>query len=192
MSATSGWSSHALLLIIALAVTGCDGTTAPPFAPRLPTHFSILANASSVDEDGREVSCRIETLVTLENRVEALPGRVVYYATGGGDAYRYVEKGNGIAVQFWAHTHFADLQIHIIGADSIEIRSPGAETATERFWREFSVFPGRMQSADEVNQELARGTWTCRPMDTPPSSGEYYDVTGTAPGTWSLIGESSE
>jgi hypothetical protein len=55
-----------------------------------------------------------------------------------------------------------------------------------RFWREFALFAGHSRNANPLTGDLAHGTWTCQPMDTPPSSGEYHDPEGTADGTWLL------
>ena len=153
----------------------------------LPKNLALLAEASSVDAAGRRIECSVETHITLGARVERSATTVMHYGQGGGDARRYVEREGGSAVAFWAHTYFEDLRIALIGGDSLEIRSPLSETVTDsRFWHEFAVFPGRTRNLDAVTGELASGTWTCWPMDTPPSSGEYHDVDGIAPGTWVL------
>lgn len=168
---------------------GCAGVE--PVAPVndrsiLPPKLKFVAEAVSVDANNRKVECAIETLIQLSERVERSEARVVQFGSGGGDARRYVDKENGNAVLFWADTYFEDLRIHLIGNDSIEIRSPISEGTPERFWREFAVFAGNTRNANPTTGELAQGNWTCQPMDTPPSSGEYYDVDGFAAGTWIL------
>jgi hypothetical protein len=175
-------------MAVLAAGTGCSSNEAVAPAPgreALPTDLRLEAAAFGVDA-GITVDCGSETFITLDQRVDRSQGRLVQHGEGGGDARRYVDRGNDIMVGFWAHTYFRDLQFHLIGQDSIEIRSPLSEGATERFWREFAVFAGNTRNANPATGELAQGTWTCRPMDTPPSSGEYYDPEGTAAGTWIL------
>jgi hypothetical protein len=152
----------------------------------LPASLRLTAEAFSVDANGLTVQCSIDTYITLNDRVDSEAGVLIQYGEGGGDARRYRDISVDRAVSFWAHTYFANLQFHQIGADSLEIRSPESASATERFWREFTVFAGNTRSANPLTGELAHGTWTCNPMDTPPSSGEYYDVDGFADGTWTL------
>ena len=175
--------------LLPVAVTAaCSGETVtmPPASPDpLPSALVLEAEASGEDA-GLVIECTILTIIELTSRVDREPGLAVQYGSGGGDANRYIEHPDGNAISFWAHTAFEDLRVHLIGADSIEIRSPLAETTSERFWHEFTVFPGHTRLASESTGEVARGTWTCRPMDTPPSSGEYYDPEGSVPGTWVL------
>jgi hypothetical protein len=175
-----------LFAMIALAAAcGGDEPLGPVTGDPLPPALLFVAEAQGVDA-GLAISCSIETIMMLDARVDRSATRIVQYGTGGGDARRNVLKDDGSGVGFWAHTYFPDLQIHLIGADSIEVRSPIGETATERFWREFAFFAGHRRNASPETGELARGSWTCRPMDTPPSSGGYYDPVGTIPGTWVL------
>jgi hypothetical protein len=162
-----------------------DGGFAPVAGDPLPAALLLTAEAQGFDA-GLQITCSIETIVTLNDRVDRHATRIVQYGTGGGDARRNVEKSDGNSIGFWAHTHFPDLEIHLIGADSLQVRSPIGETATERFWRELALFAGHRRNASTGTGEVARGTWTCRPMDTPPSSGGYYDPVGTVVGTWLL------
>jgi hypothetical protein len=152
----------------------------------LPGNLKLVAEASSINASGKRINCGIETIVTLGSRIDRGETAVVQYGTGGGEASRYADK-DGYAVQFSADTYFPDLEFHLIGVDSLEVRSPASTPVQERFWHEFAVFAGSSRNADPANGVLARGTWTCRPMDTPPSSGQYYDVDGIATGTWMLV-----
>ena len=144
-----------------------------------------MAEAHHVGPDGLRIDCSVETVVMLTDRVIYAGGRTVQFGTGGGEASRYREITPERAVQFWADTHFPTLEFHLVGGDSVEVRSPESESTPERFWREFAVWGGRRIVVDGL--ALARGTWTCYPMDTPPSSGEYYDAEGVAVGTWTLM-----
>jgi hypothetical protein len=174
-------------------VVGVTWACAEASAPRiddadlLPASLRLVAEAHGVNPDGLRIDCTVETVITLHDRVERSAGRTVQHGEGGGDATRYRDVTPERAVQFWAHTYFTGLEFHLLGGDSIEVRSPESETATERFWREFAVWPGSRRHADPLTGELARGPWTCQPMDTPPESGEYYDAAGTAVGSWSLM-----
>ncbi|HWL39208.1 MAG TPA: hypothetical protein VNO75_03140 [Gemmatimonadaceae bacterium] len=176
-------------LCVALLGGGCSGTDRmgpSGFQDPLPANLVFVAQAAGIYRDNLWVDCGIDTYMTLDSRIERGTAHLTQFGTGGGDARRYVDKPNGTAIAFWAHTVFADLRIDLIGRDSIEIRSPESANATERFWREFAVFAGNTRDPDLAAGVLARGTWTCQPMDTPPSSGEYHDVEGTASGTWVL------
>jgi hypothetical protein len=146
----------------------------------------FVAHAGGIYRDNLRVDCTINTYISLDSRSERSTGGTTLFGTGGGDATRNVEKPNGSSVAFWAHTGFNDLRVVLIGSDSIEIRSPESVNATERFWREFTVFAGNTRETDPAAGVYAHGTWTCHPMDTPPSSGEYYDFEGSAAGTWEL------
>jgi hypothetical protein len=71
-------------------------------------------------------------------------------------------------------------------ADSVEVRPPQSATATERFWKEFTRFPGNQRDRNPAQGVFAHGTWTCQPLDTPESSGQYFDNEGSVAGTWTL------
>ena len=182
-------------LCVGLLGAGCtaDHDPAAPHDTRdlLPASMVFIAEAAGTYGDGLAVDCAIETHITLDSRVERSATTVTQFGSGGGDAKRYVDKPNGNTVGFWAHTGFADLRFHLIGRDSIEIRSPESAESPERFWHEFTLFAGNTRDADPATGVLARGSWTCQPMDTPPSSGEYHDVEGSASGTWTLKREDS-
>lgn len=171
-----------LLLVIAAACS--DGTG--PGEGRLPPRMRLVAQAEGSDQAGIFVQCHIATSITLTGERDDRAGAVVYFAEGGGDASRQIDREGANSVAFWADTYFESLEFHLIHPDSIEIRSPQSEDAESRFWHEFAVFPGNTRSASSETGEVARGTWTCRPMDTPESSGEYYDPVGSAEGTWTL------
>jgi hypothetical protein len=179
---------RALSLSTLLGILAGCGDSLSPVGDRelLPRDLQFVAVAFSVDANGRKVDCGIDTYITLGTRVDRSETLLVQYGEGGGDARRYVDKASGNTVGFWAHTYFRDLRFHLIGADSIEIRSPESEGVPERFWREFALFAGNTRNADPLTGALAQGSWTCQPMDTPESSGEYHDVEGTARGTWIL------
>ncbi|MGH7530326.1 MAG: hypothetical protein ACREMN_08095 [Gemmatimonadales bacterium] len=175
------------LLILAGAAWGCADASAPAVErDLLPSRLLLVAEAHAVDADGLRIDCAVATHVTLQARVDRPSGRVIQYGAGGGEASRYRDVNAERAVQFWADTYFATLEFHLIGTDSIAVRSPESEAVTERFWHEFAVWAGSRSQADPSSGALASGPWTCQPMDTPPSSGEYYDAEGTAPGSWSL------
>ena len=178
------------VLCVGLLAAGCsaDRDPAGPQAAGelLPERMVFLAEAAGTYGDGLVVDCAIETHITLDSRVQRSATTVIQFGSGGGDAKRYVDKPGGNTVGFWAHTGFADLRFHLIGRDSIEIRSPESAESPERFWHEFTLFAGNTRDADPASGVLARGSWTCQPMDTPQSSGEYHDVEGTASGTWTL------
>jgi hypothetical protein len=171
-----------LLLLIAAACS--DGTG--PGEGRLPARMRLVAQAEGSDQAGIFVQCHIETSIALTGEQDDRAGAVVYFAEGGGDASRRIDREGANSVAFWADTYFESLEFHLIHPDSIEIRSPQSEDTESRFWHEFAVFPGHTRNASTETGEVARGTWTCRPMDTPESSGEYYDPVGSAEGTWTL------
>jgi hypothetical protein len=53
----------------------------------------------------------------------------------------------------------ADLEIRLIGADSVELRSPlSADDTKSRFWHELGRLPGHRRDANPDTGELARGT----------------------------------
>jgi hypothetical protein len=175
-----------LLLPLFCLTLACRDAGAPSDAQDLlPPQLRLVAEAHSVDENGLRIDCSVETVVTLAERVDRDQGRLVQYGSGGGDASRFRDISAERSVQFWADTHFPTLEFHLIGTDSIEIRSPESEGVTERFWREFAVWAGQRTAAG--GSALAGGPWTCQPMDTPPSSGEYYDAEGVAAGSWTLL-----
>jgi hypothetical protein len=171
-------------LLAWLSVACYTDGTAPADARRLPTTLRLVAEAHLVDAQGLRIDCGVETLVTLSDRVEGDGTRLVHYGAGGGEARRYRDLSAERSIAFWADTHFPDLEFHFIGFDSIEVRSPLSASATERFWHEFAVWAGNTRGATATR--LAGGAWTCWPMDTPPTSGDYYDAEGVAIGTWSL------
>lgn len=157
----------------------------------LPNRLRLVAEAVSVNAAGLKIECSVETFVTLTAKVDRSGGRIVQHGEGGGDARRYRDLSTDRAVDFWAHTYFTSLEFHLIGGDSVEVRSPESANATERFWREFALWAGHARIANPAAGELARGSWICWPMDTPPSSGEYYDAEGVAEGTWTIIADPS-
>ena len=174
--------------VASLLITACggDSTVSPEDMPLLPTQLLFRADAAGIADNGKATECFVETYIEIGETVRR-NGRAVQLATGGGDAFRSIDHGNGIAVQFWAHTGFADLEFHHVSADSLEIRSPLGEAVTDsRFWHELGFMAGHRRAETLAPGELARGTWTCHPMDTPPSSGEYYDAEGSLDGTWVL------
>jgi hypothetical protein len=175
-----------LLLPLFCLTLACRDAAAPGDAQDLlPSQLRLVAEAHAVDENGLRIDCSVETVVTLARRVDRDQARIVQYGSGGGDASRFRDISAERSVQFWADTYFPTLEFHLIGTDSIEIRSPESAGVTERFWREFAVWAGRRFAAGET--ALAGGPWTCQPMDTPPSSGEYYDAEGVAAGSWTLF-----
>lgn len=168
-------------------MASCDSadTMGPDEVDLLPAQLVFRADAAGVADNGKPTSCFIETMIDVGETVRR-DGRAVQLATGGGDAFRSIDHGDR-SVQFWAHTGFADLEIHHVSADSLEIRSPLSEAVTDsRFWHELGLMAGHRRVETLGPGELARGTWTCHPMDTPPSSGEYYDAEGSLEGTWVL------
>jgi hypothetical protein len=156
-----------MAVLTAGAVTSCSSgeTTSPEEVDLLPTQVLFRADAEGIADNGKRTQCWIETFIEIGATVER-GGRVVQQATGGGDAFRSIDRDEDTSVQFWAHTAFADLEFHHVSKDGL--------MAGHR--RAVALAPG----------ELARGTWTCHPMDTPPSSGEYYDPSGSLDGTWVL------
>lgn len=175
-----------LLLPLLCLTLACRDAGAPSDARDvLPPQLRLVAEAHSVDANGLRIDCSVETIVSLASRVDRAAARIVQYGAGGGEASRFRDVSAERSVQFWADTYFPTLEFHLIGADSIEIRSPESAGVTERFWREFAVWAGRRYAAGET--ALAGGPWTCQPMDTPPSSGEYYDAEGVAAGSWTLL-----
>jgi hypothetical protein len=181
------------LFLLAVTALGCEGGTAPTGVPGaqlpLPRNLVFQAEAAGTYASDLGVHCTITTHIALSEGAERTSSLVVQVGTAGGDATRSVEKANGNVVQFWAHTYFADLRVRLVGSDSIEIRSPLSEASAERFWHEFSLFAGNTRRMVGDSEVLARGSWMCHPMDTPPSSGEYYDAEGSVPGTWVLMNE---
>jgi hypothetical protein len=163
------------------------GGNGPGGRALLPASLRLEAAAVSVDAQGRRVDCGVTTLVMLGTRTDRRGDRVVQFGAGGGEARRYRDLSTDRAVQFWADTYFPTLEFHLIGSDSVEVRSPESEGTPERFWREFALWAGHTRAANRAAGELATGVWTCWPMDTPPSSGEYYDAEGVAVGTWRLV-----
>ena len=177
-----------MAVLTAGAVTSCSSgeTTSPKEVDLLPTQLLFRADAEGLADNGKRAQCWIETFIEIGATVER-GGRVVQQATGGGDAFRSIDRDEDTSVQFWAHTGFADLEFHHVSTDSLEIRSALAEAVTDsRFWHEFGLMGGHRRAGALAPGELARGTWTCHPMDTPPSSGEYYDASGSLDGTWVL------
>jgi hypothetical protein len=180
----------ASLLASTVMTAGCADSANAPAVPivrdLLPATAVLRAEASGMGGD-LLVQCTVNTSIRIGSNTDTLDDRIIQRGEGGGDATRSVTHPNGDKVQFWAHTQFESLVFHLIGTDSLQVRSPPAEQETEsRFWREFRLFPGTARDADPPNGVIATGTWTCRPMDTPPSSGQYHDPTGTVAGTWVL------
>ena len=175
------------LVAALLCQASCSSETLAPAGDRiLPADLRLQAEAAGIDA-GKDISCRLDIRMRLDGPIDRSTYRVVQHGTGGGDAMRgwVVPAGNGIT--FWADLFIADLEIHLVGSDSIEMRSPAAMADTEsRFWHELGLLPGHTRNADPAVGELAHGSWTCRPMDTPPGSGEYFDNIGTVTGTWKL------
>jgi hypothetical protein len=175
------------LLTTALIGQGCgNGTLSPADERVLPAGLRLVAEATGTDA-GKDLSCSLGILARLDGAIERSTGRIVQFGTAGGDARRgwVVPAGNGVS--FWAELAIADLEAHLIGADSVELRSPlGMAVTDSRFWRELGLLAGHTRNANPLTGELARGVWTCRPMDTPPSSGEYFDNAGTVTGRWTL------
>lgn len=179
---------RAILKALPVLTLACYQTAEPADRTLLPASLWLVADAESVGPDGLRVDCHVETAVTLTGRVIYAGGRTVQFASGGGEASRYRDVSADRAVQFWADTHFPALEFHLVDGDSIEVRSPESEDVTERFWRAFALWGGRRAAGPGLTPPiLASGTWTCYPMDTPPSSGEYYDAEGIAVGTWRLL-----
>ena len=169
-----------------MAACSSNSSVSPEETPLLPAQVLLRADAEGVADNGKAAQCYIETIIEIGEMVRR-NGRTVQLATGGGDAFRWITRGDGTSVQFWAHTSFPDLEFHHVSADSLEIRSPLGETVTDsRFWHELGLMAGHRRAETLAPGELARGKWTCRPMDTPPSSGGYYDPDGSLEGTWVL------
>jgi hypothetical protein len=175
------------LLTVALFGPACRNETLSPAGERsLPAGLRLVAEAVGTDA-GKDITCSLDILMRLDGSVERSTNRVVRYGTAGGEARRgwVVSAGNGVS--FWAELFIADLEAHLIGADSVELRSPlGIAVTDSRFWRELGLLAGHTRNANPAAGELAHGVWTCRPMDTPPSSGEYFDNVGTVVGSWTL------
>ncbi|HYC52552.1 MAG TPA: hypothetical protein VEB19_15675 [Gemmatimonadaceae bacterium] len=163
-----------------------DPTETDDSIRQLPTELRFEAFANGQLPDGRDIQCSIETHIVITSEVAVAGNATIRTGTGGGDARRNKELANGNSVAFWATTGFQDLQVAYIGTDSIEIRSPASADVTERFWKEFARFAGSRRNLDPAQGVYAEGDWTCHPMDTPESSGEYYDAEGSMPGRWTL------
>jgi hypothetical protein len=157
-----------LALTLMSLACGTEAALGPVGDRVLPTELRLQAQAAGVDA-GKDISCSLDTHLRLDGAVDRSTHRVVQHGTGGGDAQRGWEVPAGNGVGFWAELFIADLEAHLIGADSVELRSPLGMAVT-----------------DPLTGELARGVWICRPMDTPPSSGEYFDNVGTVAGSWTL------
>jgi hypothetical protein len=184
-------SKFTVVLLVTL-LASCSGKERSPLGPSLPggeplpLQLRFLAEAEGIADNGKHAACSIDTYIELSGEVveEGSPQQV---GTGGGDAQRTIEKTATTSVAFWAHTYFNLLEFHLLGRDSLEIRSPESSQVTDsRFWKEFALFAGHRRSSELAEGELARGRWTCHPMDTPPSSGEYEDREGSIAGTWVL------
>lgn len=178
----------AAAVALSVIMTACDSgsTVRPEEMPLLPGQVLFRADAAGVADNGKDTQCWVETYIEIGELVQR-NGRNVQLATGGGDAFRSIDHGDGTAVQFWAHTGFADLEFHHVSADSLEIRSPLGEAVTDsRFWHELGFMAGQRRAETLAPGELARGTWTCHPMDTSPEAGSYYDFDGSLEGTWVL------
>lgn len=180
----------AVVLLTFSACASNEPTGPAAGQPLLPSRLRLVAEAVSVNAAGLRIECSVETFVTLTAQVDRSGGRIVQHGEGGGDARRYRDLSTDRAIDFWAHTYFTSLEFHLIGTDSVEVRSPESVDVTERFWRAFALWAGHT-TAHPAAGELARGSWTCWPMDTPPSSGEYYDAEGVAEGTWTLLADPS-
>ena len=174
------------LLTAACRDVGGPGVTDHPIR-ELPTELRFIAVADGDLEDGRHLQCSIDTYITITADVAVADGATIRTGTGGGEATRYKERLDGTTVGFWAHTYFNDLQVAYIGSDSVEIRSPQSSQATERFWKEFARFAGDRRAQDATQGLFAEGSWTCQPMDTPESSGGYFDNEGSITGRWTLM-----
>jgi hypothetical protein len=192
MQATSFMNApdrRSIVIIAALLCQACGSSEAlSPAGDRvLPTTLRLMAEATGSDA-GKDINCHLDIRMMLAGAPERSTHRVIQHGTGGGDAFRGWTNPGGGGISFWADLFISDLEIHLIGADSIELRSPASMADTEsRFWHELGSLPGHTRDANPATGELAHGTWTCRPMDTPPSSGEYYDPDGTVPGSWLLL-----
>lgn len=177
--------------IVAAALFGqaCGaGETLAPVGERiLPPGLRLVAEAAGTDA-GKNITCMLDIHMRLDGSIDRSTHRVVQYGTGGGDARRGWVVPAGGGVTFWAELGMGDLEAHLIGADSLEFRSPiGMAVTDSRFWHELGLLAGHTRNANPLTGELAHGIWTCRPMDTPPSSGEYFDNVGTVAGTWTLL-----
>ena len=180
-------SPRALLAL--LGTSACSG--AEPLGPgdvQLPLgtlHF--VAEASGLS-DGLQVDCTIDGLVEVKTGPEPSGSIVIYRGTGGGDAHRTVRRQDGSGVDFWAEYYMANLEVHLLSGDRIEIRdvTEYPDKGSSRFWDAMLLFQGDA-AQDRAADELAHGEWTCFPMDTPSSSGGYTDVSGTATGSWRLL-----
>jgi hypothetical protein len=161
------------VLVAALLCRACGSSEAlAPVGDRiLPTTLRLLAEATGSDA-GKDINCSLDIRMMLQGSPERSIHRVIQYGTGGGDAFRGWSTPEGGGLSFWADLYIADLEIHLIGADSIELRSPGSAADTEsRFWHELCPLPGHTRDANPAAGELAHGTWTCRRWTRRPAPG---------------------
>ncbi|HEX5765162.1 MAG TPA: hypothetical protein VFY27_06315 [Woeseiaceae bacterium] len=189
---TKSLSSHgrrSIALVAAIFVSasvGC-GDFVSPLGRTLPPELLLRATAEGVDA-GLSIECAVNGHLELEPEVIDDGNHRVQHGSAGGEALRALQRPDGSGVQFWGDYQMATLEVHRIGADSIEIRDVGiySDVVPSRFWSEFLVFRGHATPNEWSAGIIARGAWTCYPMDTPPSSGEYHDPVGTIVGTWTL------
>jgi hypothetical protein len=179
----------ALLVPALLQILACGGPDAVAPVPRnFPTgSLQFLASASGTDA-GKSIDCHIDGILDI-NPVPVQRGTMtVYTGTGGGEAFRSVLASNGSGISFSADYYQANIEIRLIGEDSVEVRdvSPYADPALSRFWNAMTFFPGSASLMPGFGNGAANGAWTCFPLDTPPSSGGYYDADGIAVGTWHI------
>jgi hypothetical protein len=175
-----------VIVMLVLAACGGEDAVGPDNERTIPTELELVAEASGTDA-GKQIECSILAAFSLGGQVDRGDEGVVYHGTGGGTAARYFTPNvAGNATSFSADFYEPQLSVRLIGADSVEIVSATNEPVVERFWRELALFGGTARGADVAAGEVARGEWTCAPMDTTPDTGEYYDVTGSVRGTWVL------
>jgi hypothetical protein len=149
----------------------------------IPTTTKLIATAYD-DTQNRIVDCSLYLELVIGEAILSTPTESRFRARFGGEAKRFVTAPDGSGVGFWAEVPDDKAIVRLPGADSLEIRSPTSETASERFWREFSVFAGTAREQRDKNV-LAEGPWLCQPMDV--NYNNYDDSELTAKGRWQLV-----
>lgn len=164
-----------LTLLIALtSCTACDGTTAPPAVPELPARMRLSAEASTITDNGQQITCFLDYIVEVRRDGDGYAGQ------WGGEAYRQSIDGTGAGITFWASAFtFARVSFESGGRVALVAHvdgRPAPPVTDSRFWDGVRRFDGELADGDVV----AEGPWSCQPMDA------RDDDFGVAEGSWRL------
>ena len=166
-----------MLVAFALALGGCNDSSAPVFGNPLGRRFQIVGEAAGGDAAGRTASCDLHLVMELGDESRPAAGAVEYLGVMGGGVSRTVLEADGSGFGFFADVYWPDAVARFGTRDLVHfVLGDTAATEGGRFWHEIALLRG-VRNGDQVS-----GTWTCAPFDIWENG--YVDTLLVVQGTW--------